>query len=295
MIAEVAFNIPLDRSFHYLIPSAMQASLKPGMRVVAPFGPRRRVGCVVRLLEQSPIRQLKPLRRLLDPSPTIEGERWELAGWLSRYYGCSLGEALAAMVPSALRLRAPSAEGATRTEPESATTPPTAYPPPTLSAHQQQAFEAIASSLQRRRSATLLLHGITGSGKTELYLRAIDLVLRQGRSAICLVPEIALTPQTIDRFRQRFGRRVEVWHSRLSARWRAQAWPRISRTPDCVVVGTRSAIFAPVATLGLIILDEEQETSYKQTDVPRYHAREVARARAAPRRHGAVGQRDPRH
>ena len=105
MIAEVAFNLPLERTFHYLIPPQLAEPLQPGMRVAAPFGPRERIGCVVRRLEKSPIRQLKPIRRIIDPEPVIADERWALAAWLADYYCCSLGEALAVMVPSGLRLR----------------------------------------------------------------------------------------------------------------------------------------------------------------------------------------------
>ena len=105
MIAEVAFNLPLERTFHYLVPPSLWASTQPGVRVVVPFGHREFTGFVVRLPQTSPIQNLKALRRVLDPVPVIEGERWKLASWLSDYYGCSLGEALAVMVPSGLRLK----------------------------------------------------------------------------------------------------------------------------------------------------------------------------------------------
>ncbi|MDP3702770.1 MAG: primosomal protein N' [Candidatus Omnitrophota bacterium] len=272
MIAEVAFNIPLERTFHYLIPSTLRDAVVPGVRVKAPFGPKERQGFVVRVLPKSPLKELKSIRRTVDPRPVIAGERWELAAWLSSTYYCSLGEALAAMVPTALRLTA---------QPHAPA--PDAHSEPAhleLSAAQRRAFELIASALKSPQSKTLVLHGVTGSGKTELYLQAIDLVLRQGRGAICLVPEISLTLQTIDRFRERFGDQVALWHSRLTATQRAQAWVRLERGEARIVVGARSAVFAPVTHLGLVILDEEHESTYKQEDTPRYHAREVAAARA---------------
>ena len=104
MIAEVAFNLPLEKTFHYLVPPALEAALQPGMRVITPFGPRQRVGVVVRCLARSPVRELRLVRRVLDPVPVISGERWALARWLAGYYYCSLGEALFAMVPADLRL-----------------------------------------------------------------------------------------------------------------------------------------------------------------------------------------------
>src|SRR3989338_4118668 len=231
-IAEVVFNLPLERSFHYLIPSKLQASLQSGMRVIAPFGPRERVGFVVARVARSPFPQLKPIRRIIDPVPLIGDEQWALAAWLSDYYSCSLGEARAAMVPSQLRIPV--------RPPEHADTPAAAELPLhprgaaermlTLTPHQRKALQTIVSALDAASSECVLLHGVTASGKTELYLKAIEHVLRQGRCPIA--------------------------------------------------VGARSAVFAPVSKLGLVILDEEHETTYKQGDAPRYHARDVALARA---------------
>ncbi|MGI2327241.1 primosomal protein N' [Planococcus sp. YIM B11945] len=143
-----------------------------------------------------------------------------------------------------------------------------------LTAAQQLAFDAIDSSLNQ--SKTFLLHGITGSGKTEIYLQTIDQVLKEGKEAIMLVPEISLTPQMTIRFKERFGDMVAVLHSGLSAGEKYDEWRKIQRNEVKVVVGARSAIFAPFENLGLIILDEEHESSYKQDDSPRYHARDMA-------------------
>jgi primosomal protein N' (replication factor Y) (superfamily II helicase) len=125
-------------------------------------------------------------------------------------------------------------------------------------------------------SRVVLLHGVTGSGKTEVYLQAIDAVVKQGGGAIVLVPEIALTPQTVERFMGRFGDNIAVLHSHLSDGERYDEWHRIHRGAATVVVGARSAVFAPVRRLGLIVVDEEHETTYKQDEAPRYHARDVA-------------------
>ncbi len=153
--------------------------------------------------------------------------------------------------------------------------------PLTLTAAQKSAFSAIKSSLLETKSGTspaiFLLHGVTGSGKTEVYLRALAEAVRLGKRGIVLVPEIALTPQTIERFAARFPNKVAVLHSQLSLGERFDEWQRIRNGAVDVVIGPRSAIFAPQPDLGLIVLDEEHEWTYKQHDKsPRYHARDVA-------------------
>ena len=148
--------------------------------------------------------------------------------------------------------------------------------PLALNPEQASALEAIGRCAAGEGPSTLLLHGVTGSGKTEVYLQAIAAQLERGRGAIVLVPEIALTPQTVQRFASRFGDMVAVLHSALSDGERYDEWHRIRRGEARVVVGPRSAVFAPVARLGLIVVDEEHEPSYKQEDNPRYNARDAA-------------------
>lgn len=148
-----------------------------------------------------------------------------------------------------------------------------------LNADQQAALDVIVGALEARQHRAVLLHGVTGSGKTEVYIRAIDEVLRFGRQAIVLVPEISLTPQTKQRFSSRFGS-VAVLHSHLSDAERHWHWQRIARGEVQVVIGARSAVFAPTPQLGLIVIDEEHDHSFKQGESPRYHARDVALRRA---------------
>ena len=157
--------------------------------------------------------------------------------------------------------------------------------PERLSSGQAHAVEAIAERVEAGGSGTFLLHGITGSGKTEVYLRAIERALAAGRGAIVLVPEIALTPQTVSWFRSRFGE-VAILHSGMTDAQRLDMWLRLHRGEARVVVGARSAVFAPVRDLGVIVVDEEHEPSFKQENSPRYHARDVAVVRA--RNAGAV-------
>lgn len=152
-----------------------------------------------------------------------------------------------------------------------------------LNPDQARCVKEIVGALRDSRHETFVLHGVTGSGKTEVYIRAIAEAVSYGRQAIVLVPEISLTPQTIRRFRSRFAR-VAVLHSHLTDSERNQHWRAISSGEVDVVVGARSAVFAPTPYLGMIVIDEEHETSFKQDNTPRYHAREVARQRAETER-----------
>ncbi|MDX1439691.1 MAG: primosomal protein N' [Rubricoccaceae bacterium] len=150
-----------------------------------------------------------------------------------------------------------------------------------LHASQKKAVTSITDAIENASHRTFLLHGVTGSGKTEVYIHALKETLERGKTAIILVPEIALTPQTVRRFRTHFGRKVAVLHSRMSDGERFDAWRAIRAGKYPIVIGPRSAVLAPLANIGLIVVDEEHETSYKQFDpAPRYHARDVAVMRA---------------
>jgi len=153
--------------------------------------------------------------------------------------------------------------------------------PLALTDEQRKALGLIQQSIASRQPSVVLLHGVTGSGKTEIYLQAIDFALQKGKGAIVLVPEISLTPQTVERFKARFQAsesrtRVAVLHSQLSAGERHDEWQQIRQGNARIVIGARSAVFAPVQDLGLVIVDEEHETSYKQDEAPRYNARDIA-------------------
>ncbi len=158
--------------------------------------------------------------------------------------------------------------------------------PMALETEQQAALEQLLQRYQEPSAACALLYGVTGSGKTQVYMSLIDRVIQDGKQVLVLVPEIALTPQVTDRFLERYGSKVAVLHSGLSVGERADEWKRIRRGEASIVVGTRSAVFAPVEQLGLIVIDEEQEHTYKSESTPRYHAREVAKFRCM--RHKAL-------
>lgn len=157
-------------------------------------------------------------------------------------------------------------------------------PPPVLTEEQQNALDTIVSLYESGEPKAVLLHGVTGSGKTSVMLSAIERVLADGRGVILLVPEIALTPQTVDIYRRRFGERIAVIHSSLSAGEKLDAWRRIRDGLADVVIGTRSAIFAPLPRLGMILIDEEHEYTYKSDTNPKYHAQDIARWRCGEHR-----------
>ncbi len=158
---------------------------------------------------------------------------------------------------------------------------PASQPPlPVLNEAQQHALQHIEAKLSTPDGRPILLHGVTGSGKTEVYMRAIDTVLRQGKTALVLVPEISLTAQAVERFAARFASHIAVLHSGLSAGERFDEWRRLAQGQAHIAIGARSAVFAPLPRLGLIVVDEEHDTSYKQEETPRYNARDVAIVRA---------------
>lgn len=277
--AIVAIALPIDRTFHYSIPQEMQPAVAVGKRVFVPFGPRRVVGYVVGLSDEADVKDLKSIDRVIDVEPILSAEMLDLTKWIKENYFCSWGEAIEAAIPGGIKKG--KEKLGTRIKPsgaEAAEHVPSV--PHNLTHEQDKALKSILDSVHKREHKTFLLHGITASGKTEVYLQAIEEVLKERRKAIMLVPEIALTPQTTERFVSRFGHRVAVIHSHLTPAKRFLEWKRIRDGKADIVVGARSAIFSPMKDLGLIIIDEEHETSYKQDDVPRYHAREVAEERA---------------
>ncbi len=418
--ADVSLPVPLDRSFTYRLPTTLQHRVRPGCRVLAPFGARRLAGVVLRVHNDPPDVETKDVLRLLDAEPAFDAEMIGLARWVADYYCAPLGEVLRSMAPLAadvrqsriwsltqkgidvtrqlgldggqpdpavevLRalearplaeatlerkvpgakkllaslerkglveaeqaaaardpLRSPSSrllaqfacrpaegtklpraerellaylelhpgphrlsdletavkgasqagralarKGLVKIEYETAAGDPAwARPRHQLTGPQQRAFDAIREALEARRFQAFLLHGVTGSGKTEVYLNAIEAALSMGRGALLLVPEIALTPAVAGQFHARFGNQVAILHSAFNDAERAEQWRRLRTGAARVGVGTRSAVFAPVPDLGLILVDEEHDHSYKQEETPRYNGRDVAVVRA--QRAGAV-------
>jgi len=274
--AEVAIALPIDRVFHYAIPEKYSSQIAVGKRVFVPFQTRSVVGYVVGLSEEADVKEVKEIASVIDAEPIVSKEMLALTRWIKDNYFCSWGEAIGASIPAGIKKGKVSigsrilarSEGFARSVPH------------VLTQEQSKALRLIVDCIDKREHKVFLLHGITSSGKTEVYLQAIDHVLAKGMQAIMLVPEISLTPQTIDRFVSRFGEHVAVLHSKLTPAKRFLEWANIRDGKARIVVGARSAVFSPMDKLGLIIIDEEHETTYKQDDVPRYHARDVAEERA---------------
>lgn len=358
----VVVNRAFDQVLTYRATGTMIGRIQPGQRVKVPLGGARGpvTGYCVSVdpfppegLDLAKVR-LKNVAEIVDAEPLIDAKMLELTRWLSRYYLCSWGQALDAVVPAGVRNQAGTRVGtflvaspearqrrldktleSTLTAKQAAAieelcrdeeapltisdvcrrarcgasviralrdqglihtvrrrlsldekaddddaTDATVETPKTMTAEQAAAMRTLAPALEGDAFAPFLIFGVTGSGKTEVYLKAIERTVARGREAIVLVPEISLTPQTIRRFRRRF-KRVAVLHSHLSDVERHRHWRRIAAGEVDVVVGARSAIFAPARRLGLIVVDEEHESTFKQESVPRYNARDVAVKRAS--------------
>jgi primosomal protein N' (replication factor Y) len=292
-LVQIALPVPLAKEFSYRhVPGGegrQGESLRPGDLVAAPFGRRPRVVGLVTAVSPLPAgvkeidgNRLRDITKVFPPEYRIEHDRLQLARWLAEYYALPLGEVVPLFHPPSpgTRARKP------RDGSESDAYPEIDQPVIRLSAAQQRAVAAATVHVDARSFGALLLHGVTGSGKTEVYLTVIEKTLAAGRGALFLLPEIALTPQTLARIKARFGEQVAAIHSGLSAGQRCAVHEGAARGEIQVVVGPRSALFAPVRDLGVIVVDEEHETSYKQDEKPRYHARHAALVRG--REAGAV-------
>ncbi|MES1039164.1 primosomal protein N' [Peribacillus simplex] len=412
-IASVIVDVPAkqtDREFDYRIPEKWNQVIKPGMRVIVPFGPRMVQGFVTGLKAKSDFAKLRYIKEPMDLEPILNDELLQLGDWLTKEAMCFKISALQAMLPAAMKAKYEKVikvvedkkdqlppfiqtlfgkndsiswkdviegENASLFQKEMqngnlelvynvknrlnkktirviksllspkelkemasamsshakkqqellqyfiehqepiplkkllelmntssgtvkslvskgalAEMDQEIYRDPyenrvfekstpfTLTAEQTVALKPIQEKIHHDEHDVFLLYGVTGSGKTEVYLQAIASVIEKGKEAIMLVPEISLTPQTVKRFKERFGEQVAVMHSGLSVGEKYDEWRKIHRKEVKVVVGARSAVFAPFENLGLVIIDEEHESSYKQEETPRYHARDVAIERA---------------
>ncbi len=264
----LAFPLPLEGTFWYR--NAADKPARTGCRAEAPFGRRSLVGFAVETADACPVDEslVKAIRRAVDEEPLFDESTVRLARWVAAMYFCSEGEALGAMLPTGRRESAQLSA-----ELEDFQIGDVALP---LMDEQGAALAAILAD----KAGTTYLYGPTGTGKTEVFLQAAERTLAEGRSVIYLVPEIALTGQVERSARHRFGDTCAVIHSRLTPSQKLAEWRRILKGEATFVIGARSAVFAPVRNLGLLVIDEEHEGSYKAGNAPRYHARQVAMYRA---------------
>src|SRR5512140_621680 len=308
--AEVVIPVPLRRTFTYLIPPPLLGKVVPGAAVTVPFGRRHAQGFVVGVSRSSEYPDLKDVKETGER--VFSDELLALTRWVSQYYICSWGEVLKAalpggMEPTARRRKAAAkprrrkagemapaddaggVDGAAGVADDAGGADGAAGPlvpaggrgDPlagriTLNEMQAQALAPIRDTIAAGVHRTYLLHGVTGSGKTEIYLAAADLVDRAGGQTLFLVPEIVLSSQLLSLCRDRYGDRVVVWHSQLPPGTRKEAWRRVNDGTARIVVGARSAVFAPFRKLSLVVVDEEHESAYKQDESPRYNGRDVA-------------------
>ncbi|MDR1850046.1 MAG: primosomal protein N', partial [Zoogloeaceae bacterium] len=276
-IARIALDLPLSRLFDYRV--ADDPALKAGVRLLVPFGRQEKIGVLVSFTEMSEVapEQLKEAARVEDDLPPLPPEFFRLCEFAAQYYQAPLGEAIHQALPPALKKPHPATRRATKKR--AAAMPPAAPPVPDLNPEQT---EAVASIVAAEGFQPFLLYGVTGSGKTEVYLRLIEYALAKGRQALVLTPEINLTPQLETRIQARFhATPIVMLHSGLTEAAREKAWKSAFLGEARIVVGTRLSVFTPLPDLGLIIVDEEHDLSYKQQEGMRYSARDLAIYRAS--------------
>lgn len=281
---EIALKIPQNTLFTYsYIPEESgKKSFEPevGKRAEVRFGNQNLTGFIVsvsdRIPENCPVgpEKIRPVKKIIDSDPLFTPELFEIAKWISRYYLCTIGEAIFTIIPSRGK-RETSAPCFSFSDEISGSGAKE------LSEEQENAVRSVIKSAKEKKADYHYLYGKTGSGKTEVFLQAAEYLLSQGKGVIYLVPEIGLTPQVVESVTERFGNTAAVLHSGLTPSQKLNEWKKIMRREARIVVGARSAVFAPVPDLGLIIIDEEHDGSYKSGETPRYHARQTAMFRAS--------------
>lgn len=283
--ADIIIPVAVAGSYTYVIPMHLQDEVRRGSLVTVPFGRQKSyTGLVVRTHNIAPSGFIpKEISSILPMPLAINDRLADFIVWVSDYYMAQLGEVMKATFPSAgtLRSRSAARDRITPPQPDKSLV----SLPSELSIRQKEAFDKINSLFTDHD--VVLLHGVTSSGKTEIYIHLIQDQLNKGKQALYLLPEIALTSQIIERLQRHFGDSIGVYHSRLTHTARLDVWKKVSSGTLGVVLGVRSSLFLPFSDIGIIIVDEEHDPSYKQFDpAPRYHARDAAMMLS--RLHGCV-------
>ncbi len=283
LFADIILPLPLADSYTYSVPSQWTDTVRRGCRVIVPLGAKKHyTGIVLEVHDREPQGiVVKPITEVLDREPIVMDAQLRFWQWVAHYYMCSLGEVYNAALPAKLKEVKTSKKLGVRSEELGVDHPDgnnssLLTPHSSLNPAQHTAYEQIVSSFQTHD--TTLLHGVTSSGKTEIYIHLIAKCLSEGKQVLYLLPEIALTTQITERLRRVFGDNMGVYHSKFSDAQRRDVYLRQSSSnPYGLILGVRSSVFLPYSNLGLIIVDEEHEASYKQQDpAPRYHARSAA-------------------
>lgn len=277
LFADIVIPVPFD-SFTYLVPESLEGQVAVGKRVVVPFGKSKKyVGLVVAHHGREPQGvTVKPIETVLDAAPIVTDSQMEFWRWIAHYYMCSLGEVFKAAFPAGMKKD----EGEKRRRRKNIVEQFEQMGIPglqnQLNEAQQEAYRLVLQSWQQHD--VTLLHGVTSSGKTEVYIHLIQKCLDEGKQVLYLLPEIALTTQITNRLRAVFGSKLGVYHSKFVDADRVAVYHKqLSDEPYELILGVRSSVFLPFRNLGLVIVDEEHETSFKQQDpAPRYHARAAA-------------------
>jgi primosomal protein N' (replication factor Y) len=267
----------VSRRFHYHLPETLESvHLAAGMRVSVPFGRTERTAYFIRAVEAPDVAQTKAIGAILDDGPPLDPPYFRFLLWMSDYYRAQLGSVIKCAFPPLWETKRP-----TRRRKIAPSAPSTSVSLVSLALNtaQQEAVTTMTAAVGTGKFHAFLLHGVTGSGKTEVYLRLIEAAHKAQKGAILLVPEIGLTPLLLLRFQQRFGETLVALHSQITPAARNEAWRRIRGGEARLAIGARSALFAPFPNLGVIIADEEHDPSYKQEEGVRYHARDAALVR----------------
>ena len=280
---DVILPLPLPGTFTYALPPSCDTMPQVGCRVIVPFGGRKTyTALVVRLHSETPPYPTKPVAEIIDTSPAVLPDQLRLWRWIADYYLCPLGEVFKAALPTALKPKKTASKSQLGGKEDPLPQPfSPCFEGAPLTDIQQQAMDSIITQWQTHD--VCLLHGVTSSGKTEIYIHLIQRAIEEGKQVLFMLPEIVLTAQLTERLRRVFGDRLGVYHSRYPDRERVELYQKmLSDAPYDIVVGVRSSLFLPFKHLGLIIIDEEHETSFKQQEpAPRYHARNLALVLAA--------------
>ena len=272
---QIAFPIPIEGVFDYKIPPSLSGQVAVGQRIRAPFGMTKKTGYVLKLAKSTPANHLKEIETILDPKPLITPFLFELATFVSQTYFCSIGEALEAVLPASLQARKRGSASL-----ETALSVIDEKPVTGLKTLLSQE-EALRKAIAAQSNEAFLLWNPKEEGTFSFYLSIVEACLENSRPALLLFPEIQRTQAAFRLFQKRFGESVGLWHGALSSIRRYELWLKMQEGEIKILVGTRSAVFCPLAKTGLIIVDSEEDPSYKQEERPRYQTRDVALFRAS--------------